>query len=296
MATTFTNQAFLSYNDTVRPSNIVTGVINDVLSATKTAAPNTYSTEDILTYVITLVNTSPTALSGLTVTDNLGAYAFGTGTRYPLSYVPDSLIWIRDGVPQTTPLPVRVVENELVFSGISVSGQGDGTGITEIVYQVRVNEFAPVGTTTASITNIIEVTGAPLTTPVTATETVTAEARLDLSIFKSISPNPVPENGQLTYTFLIQNYGSIAGVATDDIRITDTFNPYLADITVTLNGNILPDTAYTYTTNGVFTTVPGAITVPAATFVQDPTTGAYTITPGTAILTVTGTIALPPMP
>ena len=41
---------------------------------------------------------------------------------------------------------------------------------------------------------------------------------------------------------------------------------------------------------GLFTTVPGQILVPAATYTQDPTTGAYAVTPGTVTLTVTGTI------
>ena len=41
---------------------------------------------------------------------------------------------------------------------------------------------------------------------------------------------------------------------------------------------------------GLFTTVPGQILVPAATYVQDPVTGAYTATPGIATLVVTGTI------
>ncbi|MBR5453517.1 MAG: hypothetical protein IKV54_05490, partial [Clostridia bacterium] len=41
---------------------------------------------------------------------------------------------------------------------------------------------------------------------------------------------------------------------------------------------------------GLFTTVPGQILVPAATYTQDPVTGAYTLTPGIATLTVTGTI------
>jgi hypothetical protein len=37
-------------------------------------------------------------------------------------------------------------------------------------------------------------------------------------------------------------------------------------------------------------TVPGQITVPAATYTQDPITGAYTVNPGVATLVVTGTI------
>jgi hypothetical protein len=41
---------------------------------------------------------------------------------------------------------------------------------------------------------------------------------------------------------------------------------------------------------GLFTTVPGQILVPAATYAQDPVTGAYTATPGIATLIVTGII------
>ena len=48
---------------------------------------------------------------------------------------------------------------------------------------------------------------------------------------------------------------------------------------------------YTYNeTNGSFATVAGQITVPAATFTQDAVTGIITTTPGTATVTVTGTI------
>ena len=60
---------------------------------------------------------------------------------------------------------------------------------------------------------------------------------------------------------------------------------------VTLNGAPLAlGTGYTYDeTTGQFATVPGVITVPAATFTQDPT-GAYTAAPGLTTLIVTGTI------
>ena len=48
---------------------------------------------------------------------------------------------------------------------------------------------------------------------------------------------------------------------------------------------------YTYDqATGTFVTVPGVITVPAATFVRDTATGAWTVTPGVTRLTVTGTL------
>ena len=52
----FTNQATLSYRGNVTISNIVTGELVAVLSATKTALSERYGADDILTYVISIVN------------------------------------------------------------------------------------------------------------------------------------------------------------------------------------------------------------------------------------------------
>ena len=95
-----------------------------------------------------------------------------------------------------------------------------------------------------------------------------------------------------TYTIIVQNLGNKPIVATDNVVISDTFNPALTGITVTLNGTALTEaTDYTYNpVTGAFTTVAGVVTVPAATYVQDPSTGTITKTPGVAVLTVNGTV------
>ena len=100
------------------------------------------------------------------------------------------------------------------------------------------------------------------------------------------------DNDRVTYTFVIQNYGSLAVVATDNAAITDQFDPILTNLTVTFMGTPwIQGTQYNYNeATGLFTTVPGQILVPAATYTQDPTTGAYAVTPGTVTLTVVGTI------
>ena len=126
----------------------------------------------------------------------------------------------------------------------------------------------------------------------TASATVNVREEASLTISKAICPTIVSDNGQITYTFVIQNNGNLDAAAGDNVTVTDTFNPILNDIVVTLDGTSLaPSTGYTYNeVTGVFSTVPGVITVPAATYVQDPTTGVITVTPGVAVLTVTGTI------
>ena len=96
----------------------------------------------------------------------------------------------------------------------------------------------------------------------------------------------------MTYTFTIENEGNAATSPEDQVTVTDTFDPALTDLTVTLDGAPLAQPGgYTYDeSTGAFATVPGILTVPAATYTQDPATGVYTAEPGEAVLVITGTI------
>ena len=99
------------------------------------------------------------------------------------------------------------------------------------------------------------------------------------------------ENGQLTYTFVIENTGNTAATEAGNAVLSDTFNPILKGLTATYNGTAwTAGTNYTYDeTTGVFTTLAGQIQVPAATYTQR-ADGTWAITPGTAVVTVTGTV------
>ena len=281
----FTNQATLTYNGSSTNSNIAYGEILDVLVATKTAVEGSYAPGQIVTYVVTLRNTGNASLTGLVVTDNLGGYDFNGATVYPLTYEDGSVALFTNGVPQAA--PTVTAGPPLVFSNITVPAGGD----TVIVYQAQANAFAnpAVG---GSIDNTVTVTGDGLSAPITATETVVANAAPLLTISKSITPAQVVDNDRVTYTFVIQNSGNQAVVATDDAAITDTFDPILTALTVTFDGAAWTQgVQYNYNeATGLFATVPGQILVPAATYTQDPVTGAYTATPGIATLVVTGTI------
>ena len=112
------------------------------------------------------------------------------------------------------------------------------------------------------------------------------------SITKSISPVPVTENGSLTYTFLIQNEGNVPANEATAVIVTDTFNPILSNLTVTFNGSTWTEGEdYTYDkTTGTFATGAGKVTVPAATFTVNETTGEWSSNPGFSTLTITGTV------
>lgn len=281
---TFFNQATLSYNDTIINSNITTGEIQEVLTVTKDAVLDTYSQNDEVTYVINIRNTGTLPYSTLTLTDDLGTYQSGGMTLTPLTYRAGSVSYYVNGILQ--PAPTVTAGPPLVITGITVPAGG----VVTILYAAQANQFAPLAAG-SFITNTATLSGGGIT-PISAQETITAALEADLTITKSLSPTVVTENGQITYTFVIQNIGNTPVVATDNATITDTFNPILSDLTVAFNGAAWTAPAnYTYDpATGQFATNPGQITVPAATYTQDPSTGATVIQPGISTLTVTGTV------
>ena len=263
---TFFNQATLSYGDNVTNSNVTTGEIISGIGLTKTAASTSYGAGDGVSYVVTLVNTTGTDRTGVSITDDLGVYTVGATSVVPLTYVDGSVLYYQNGVLQAA--PTVTAGTELVISGITVPANGNVT----LVYEATANNFAPLAA------------GSDITNTVTsgdesATATVPVREEAELTIAKAICPAVVSDNGELTYTFVIQNSGNLAADAADNVTVSDTFNPALSGITVTLDGNPLAlGTDYTYNeTTGVFAT-------------QDPVSGVVTTTPGVAVLTVSGTI------
>ncbi len=278
----FTNQATLSYSGGVTNSNVVTGEIVDTLSATKTAVSQSYTPGENVTYVVSIVNDGDAAVTGLTVTDDLGGYELEGETVYPLEYVDGSVLYLADGAVQAD--PVVTAGPPLVISGLEVPAQGSIT----LIYEARVTEYAPLGPD-AEITNTAAVEGG--CAPLTASATLPMAGEAELTISKAVSPEVVEGCGELTYTFVIQNTGSEAAAAEDMVVVTDTFDPALHDIVVELDGAAMAVTTdYNYDdATGEFATVAGRITVPGATFTQN-ADGTWTTTPGVATLTVSGTL------
>lgn len=280
----FTNQALLSYRNGTVSSNVVTGEIVGVLTANKNALLTTYSAGDTVTYVIGVYNSGNSPITNVSVSDNLGAYPFGSTTLVPLTYSDGSIAYYLNGALQAPP-QVTATGTSLEIEGITVPAGGYAL----LLYEARVNDFAPLApggqiNNTANVTNGSE--------SVTAEETITVNSEPILSITKGVTPQTVSENGQLTYTFTIQNFGNTEADDDDALSVSDTFDPILNPITVTYNGTVWTEgVEYTYdAATGLFTTIPGNITVPAAVYSQDPTTGEWNVTPGSATLTVTGTV------
>ena len=281
---TFFNTATLSYGGGVVNSNTTEAELVSGLSITKTAITETYTAGSNLVYAITVSSAGNAAYSDLTVNDNLGAYTIPGGTAVtPLTYVDGSIIYYLNGVQQ--PAPTLTSAQGLEISGINLPQNSTAT----FIYEAVANEFAQAAGG-GTITNTASIgTGADA---LTASATVNAVEEASLTVAKAVCPAVVTDNGELTYTIIIQNHGNAPIVATDNVVIGDTFNPVLNNITVNLDGVALAaGTGYTYdTASGAFATTNGTITVPAATYTQDGTTGVITKTPGVSVLTITGTV------
>ena len=283
---TFYNQATLSIGGRTLTSNQTEGEVVTRVTLTKTAVSTDFGHGDNIVYAVTLVNNDSTDKNNITLTDNLGRFAPPVGPEVvPLSYVGGTVLYYQNGVLQDT--PTVNAGPPLVITGINIPAGGN----VIILYEVEANEYAPRGEN-AVINNEVVTEGDELCEELIATAEIPTRNEPELSIAKAICPDTVSCGDEVTYTFIIQNSGNTAVVATDDLTVSDIFNPVLGDINVALNGTPLTEgMGYTYNeVTGEFTTIGGAIPVPAATFTRDPATGVVNATPGVAVLTVTGTI------
>lgn len=289
MATIISNQATLNYrygtSSASAVSNIVTALIGTQLSIEKTSLTETYRIGQDITYVISISNNGGTVTGDITVFDDLGSFTFNGNEYTPLTYLGPAQLFV-NGVFESD------IEPDFNENGIIFELEGlDAEANLQIIYRARVNEFAN-GEQESSITNTVTVENncfCPCDEPTTDSAIIVSENFADVRIVKSVCPNPIICGEELTFSFEISNYGNIEA---REIVLTDTFVPLLNDITVRINGNVIPESDYDYN-NGVLT-LPNEngdeIIIPAAEFQRNPTTGVVTVTPSKIIISVSGTL------
>lgn len=286
MPTQITNQANIAFNygnvAGSATSNVATTTLLDPIAAEKRSVGATYRAGERITYTVSIVNNGNATLQNVTVTDDLGAYTAGGVTYTPLDFAEGASLYVNGAF--VSAIEGTVGANGVVFVIPTLAPGANAL----IVYNADVNAFAPLAEG-STIVNTAAVTAQGATTSVIATNTVTVEDYANITILKEMSPDPVSDGDVLTYTFTIRNFGNTPAT---DVVLTDNFAPAPAAITVTVGGEIVPETNYTYE-NGLLTLPTGeefSMTIPAATVTQDTTTGEVTVTPGTLIITVSGVI------
>lgn len=289
MAQIITNQASLNYQYNGQTgsaiSNIATATLTEALSVEKVSIEDVYRFGETLTYSVSVFNSSAQTLTNVVVTDNLGSYNVGANTVTPLTYVGGAILFV-NGVFVGDIAPTTVGENAVTFTLPTLAPNSRA----QILYKAVVNSSAPLSEG-GTITNVVSVLGTGTTMPpATDSNTVTVDNYADVTITKNMSPSNVSDGEAITYTFVISNYGNTEAT---NIVLRDAFDPAPENIVVQVNGETLPASDYTYV--GGVLTLPAAgsgyaLSLPAATITQDPTTGEVSVVPSSLTVTVVGTI------
>lgn len=299
MATSFQNIANVSYNygdgDTCTArSNAIVGEIVDSLSLQKMSVNPNYCLSESMTYVITVKNSGDTAYNNLIVTDNLGSYTYSSRTVTPLDFIDGtSYISLNDG--DLTPISTSATTANSISFTIPTLAAGT---TAKILFAARANEKARLqsGSTIVNTSSLSQGgadanVDAAAITDVTATATATVSNCPRLEIAKCMTPESLVAGGPVNYTFTVSNYGNTQA---SNIQISDQFPAGAAPgsiNSVTVNGASYTD--YTYT-DGVLS-IPGTgssetLSLPAASYIQDPTTGTVTANPSVVTVVVNGTV------
>ena len=143
-----------------------------------------------MTYVVTLSNTGTAALTGLTLTDDLGGSTAAAGTVYPLAYVPGSVLYYNGGTAK--PAPTVTAGPPMTVTGVTVPAGGNAT----LVYQAGSRSLPRRGWRARSGTPSPPA-AAVLATPLTATATTTASAGAGADHQQGLSPAVVTGNAGL---------------------------------------------------------------------------------------------------
>ena len=209
--------------------------------------------------------------------------AGGTAAVYPLTYAGPAQLYI-NGVLSGSITPT-VSATGVTFTIPTLAAGATAT----ILYKATANTAAPIAAE-SGITNTVTATATGIADASTASHTINAADYADVSIVKDMSPSTITDGSTITYTFTLYNYGNTAAT---DVVLRDAFNPAPGNLSVSINGTAVPSSGYTYTAGVLTLPDTGAattLTVPAATFTQDTTTGVVSVTPGVTTVVVTGTI------
>lgn len=265
-------------------SNVAEISVESAIGFTKTSLGNSYGDNSTLTYILTVTNSSTGAIAESTVTDNLGTYVYGTLELTPLDYISPAVLLI-NGQDVSAQLGVNTeTQGSLIFTLPTIPAGATAN----IIYKAQVNDFAPLAID-SSIVNVSTFESSSECADTTASATVSVANAANISIIKQMCPNPVICGDTLTYSIRIYNYGNTAA---ENVVLTDDFNPAPSNITVSRDGTLLLGSDYTYAdgTLTVPSSTAASITVPAASFTQDATTGVISITPSVVEYTITGTV------
>lgn len=259
MSQTINNSASAEYtlngvtntaSSNVLPINLTT---NEGLTLTKTADKDTFSAGEIITYTVTITNSSSSYLNGVRIIDNLG----GNNLAYVLSSA-------RLATSTTSYAVTPISTNPLTFT---LQQLASGASMT-LSYKAQVIFNLP--NTVSLITNTVQGIGYPYSGTITgyANNTIEKKTESSFTVTKSSSLTDVNTNQSFNYYItLTNNTSSEASVNSITDQLPSNFSPTSGTIKVGSASPVtLASSDYTLSSGNtlVVTKVNGnSITVPA---------------------------------
>ncbi len=221
------------------------------------------------------------------IKDNLGLYFKYMGGYNPLKYISNTMRFYRNGKSFNNDYGYSATDIEVLNLSISPNDT-----IT-IAYQVSLNQHAPfeildgIASTITNTATLYDNKGG--TQLENSSDIITAEPFTDLSLTKWLTPNPIVQNQQVTYSFIFQNTGNTP--VTSGAVISDKFSHPMTIDKVTFNNmEWTAGTEFTYSNlSRTFSSLGNNIKVQAATYEHADLKG-YITTPGTSTLMIYGTV------
>ena len=245
MAQTINNSASTVYNFNGGASETASSNVLPInfqsstgLTLTKTASPATFSAGDIVTYTITITNSSASFLNGVRIIDNLG----GGNLAYVLSSASLST--------SSTTYPVNPIStNPLTFTLQQLSS---GATMT-LTYRAQVVFNLP--STVSMITNTVQGIGYTSTGTITgfANSTIEKKTESDFSINKTSSVTDVMSNQPFNYYItLSNNTNTSANVSSITDTLPSNYNLTMATLKIGADNPVtLTSNDFTLSSNNV---------------------------------------------
>ncbi len=266
-------------------SNTITTSLKESMEISKTSLGTNYYLNENITFLISLSNNSNSKINDLIIIDDLGSYYPNKTEKNlkttPLTYTGPSFLYINGKFnSEITP---KTNSDNITFNISSIPDKSHAL----IIYKTTVNDYAPLKAR-SQIKSTAKLTISNRSDIFESSNIITVSEKADVKIIKNLIPSTFSYGDDVTYDITLYNYGNSKA---ENIILEDNFQPSPMITNVKINHKEISFTDYSYI-NGLFT-LPNynshlVISIPPAQFIENTTSGKFSVIPGTTHISITG--------
>ena len=268
-------------------SNTAFATLQDSVNIDLSSVENSYSSNDTITYILSIINNSSRCIKNIKVSNDLASYTINSGisqkTITPLSYEGTSKLYI--GGKFFSDIEAEVLSDKIIFNLEEIPALSNAL----IFYSTRVNKNAELSTG-SSLKSTSSLTYDGMINNIESSDTIYVKEKADVTLIKYMYPNLITSGEIITYNFILYNYGNIEA---KNVAFSDTFSPAPLNLNVSVNSDALSSKNYSYINGEIKIPSYGSdfsLSIPPANFIRDENNGAITTKPGSTIITITAKI------